>query len=423
MSLEERQEDPPPVASTAAWEPTAAPSQVLPLLNFDDPEILAALGDSAQRAMANAGDPKIVANIEGAAVGERPKIDRLAALRDIARKLRQAPDAEETLQMIVDVSCACTGSDAGMLTITQPEHRQVVCGSALGAGPYINVQLRAGGPSFGELVLTRMSDGEEYESEEETFAELVGEYVAKAVGALRRGTVLSDEQQDFLDRVTEELRQPMANTNNFLKALLDRGTGDLNEEQRGYVAAATDDIGRVQAMVDDLLALSRLRPPETREMESIPVGPWLRRTVREHDWAAKARQIEIKFTEPTEALVVKGVPQQLDKVLRQLLSNALKFTDNGGEIEITAGMAEGMVRITVADNGMGFDPSDANRMLDCFARSINAEAGGYPGMGVGLFLAAEIMKNHSGRVWLETIRDEGTQAHFALMPSVAEQPL
>ncbi len=412
------QEDPPPVASSAAWDATAAPSQAVPLLSFDDP-ILAEL--SKKQAPAPAGEgPAIVATVQ---VPERPKVDRLAALRDIARKLRQAPDSEDTLQMIIDVSCECTGSDAGMLTITQPEHRQVVCGSALGAGPYINVQLRAGGPSFGELVLTRMADRDEYESEEETFAELVGEYVAKAVGALRRGTVLTDEQQDFLDRVTEEMRSPIASTGNFLKALLDSGTGPLTEEQRGYVTAAADDIGRVQGMVRDLLSLSRLRPPESREMESIPVGPWLRRVVREYDWAAKARQMEFKFVATDDALVVKGVPSQLDVVLRQLLSNALKFSDDGGQIEVSAGLVEGMVRITVADNGIGFDPGDANRMLDCFSRAITAEAAGIPGMGVGLFLAAEIMKNHSGRVWLETQRDEGTQAHFALAPAVAEPPL
>jgi signal transduction histidine kinase len=420
VSFDDRRDDNPPVASSAAWDATAAPSQVLPLLNFDDPEILAALGKTPPPA-APEPEPNIVASVDAAP--ERPRIDRLAALRDIARKLRQAPDAEETLQAIIDEASRCTGSDAGMLTITQPEHRQVVCGSALGAGPYISVQLRAGGPSFGELVLTRLSDGDEYESEEETFAELVGEYVAKAVGALRRGTVLSDEQQDFLDRVTEEMRQPVASTGNFLKALLDRDTGVLNEEQRGYAAAAAQDVTRVLSMVEDLLALSRLRPPETREMESIPVTAWLRRVVREHDWAAKGRQIEIRLLEPAEPLVVKGVAAQLDTVLRQLLSNALKFTDDGGEIEVSAGMSEGMVRVTVKDNGIGFDPSDASRMLDCFARAINAEAGGYPGMGVGLFLAAEIMKNHSGRVWLDTQRDEGTQAHFALMPSIADQRL
>ena len=418
MSQEEQ--DPPPVATPAAWDSTAAPSQVLPLLNTDDPEIQAALGE-AQEPVEAPPDPETGATVEP--VPEAPRTDRLSALRDIARKLRQAPDAEETLQMIVGVACDCTGSDAGMLTITQPEHRQVVSGSALGAGPYINVQLRAGGPSFGELVLTRMSDGADYESEEEIFAELVGEYVANAVGGLRRGAVLSDEQQDFLDRVTEELRTPIASTGNFLQALLDPGTGPLSEEQRGYVSAASSDVSRVQAMIDDLLSLSQLRPPETREMESVPVAPWLRRVVREFESAARARQIEVKFVDPGGALVVKGVPAQLDTVLRQLLSNALKFSEDGSPVGVSAGLAEGVVRVTVTDKGMGFDPADASRMLDCFARATNADAAGIPGMGVGLFLASEIMKNHSGRVWLETRRDEGTEAHLSLNPALGDVTL
>ena len=189
------------------------------------------------------------------------QVDRLTALRDIARKLRHAPDAVDTLQMIVDVSCACTGSDAGMLTLTQPENRQVVSGSALGAGPYISVQLRACGPTFGELVLTRMADAAEFLPEEETFAELVGEYVAKAVGGMRHGTVLYDEEQGFLDRVTQELRAPMAGTRNVLSVLLDGTAGPLTEEQRGYITAAAADTARLLRMVEDLLSLARLRPP------------------------------------------------------------------------------------------------------------------------------------------------------------------
>jgi signal transduction histidine kinase len=387
---------------------------MLPLLNFDDPEVLAALGK--EKPGANGAEPEVAE-----AVHVRP--DRMKALRDIARKLRQAPDAEETLQMIVDLASECTGSDAGMLTITQPEHRQVVAGSALGAGPYISVQLRAGGPSFGELVLTRMAGGDEYDSEDETFGELVGEYVAKAVGALRRGTVLSDEQQDFLDRVTEEIRSPMASTGNFLRVLLDGTAGSLTEEQRGYVTAASGETTRLLRIVQDLLNVSRLRPPETREMESIPISPWLRRMVREHEKLARSRRIELVLKDPDEALMVKGVPNQLDCVLEHLLANALKFTDEDGRVEVTATLTEGMVRVSVTDNGIGFDPSDANRMLDCFARAINAEAAKIPGIGLGLFLAGEIVKNHSGRLWLETRRDEGTQAFLALQPMVTDVAL
>jgi signal transduction histidine kinase len=158
-------------------------------------------------------------------------------------------------------------------------------------------------------------------------------------------------------------------------------------------------------------------------MDSIPIAPWLRRVVREHEKLARARGIELSLTEPTEVLMVKGVPAQLDVVLEHLLANAFKFTDPGGHVVVSAALMEGMVRVTVTDTGIGFDPADANRMLDCFARAINAEAAKIPGIGVGLFLAGEVVKNHSGRLWLETRRDEGTQAHLALQPMAADVAL
>ena len=85
-------------------------------------------------------------------------------------------------------------------------------------------------------------------------------------------------------------------------------------------------------------------------------------------------------------------------------------------MDVTAGQIEGLVRISVRDNGIGFDPGDAPRMVECFARSITAEAARIPGLGVGLYLANEIVKAHDGRLWLESRRDEGTQAHVGLVP-------
>jgi len=68
----------------------------------------------------------------------------------------------------------------------------------------------------------------------------------------------------------------------------------------------------------------------------------------------------------------------------------------------------------VRDNGIGFDSGEAARMTECFARAITAEAGRYPGLGVGLFLVGQIVAYHGGRFWLESRRDEGTHAHLTL---------
>ena len=88
----------------------------------------------------------------------------------------------------------------------------------------------------------------------------------------------------------------------------------------------------------------------------------------------------------------------------------------GGRVDVTVGLVETLVRVSVRDTGIGFDQADANRMTDCFARALTAEAARIPGLGVGLFLANEIVKHHGGRLWLESTRDQGTQAHLALPP-------
>ena len=349
---------------------------------------------------------------------DRP--DRLDALRKIARKLRSAPDAEETLQYVIDVSCSCTASDAGMLTVSVPAQRQVVFGTALGAGPYISVQLRVGGPTFGEIVLTRMAGAEEFTSEDETFAELVSEYVAKAVSALRMGTVLSRDAQDFVDRVTEEMRSALASADNLVRVVADGEAGVLTSEATHYLQSACGDTGRLLRTLDDLMSIAHLRPPHLRELESVAVGPWLRRCGDAVAEKARARKVVIEIHDPDTPMIVKAVPDQMDILLDQLLDNAIKFSEEGGRIEVSASVIEGMVRVSVVDQGIGFDNADAPRMVDCFTRAINAEAARIPGIGVGLFLANEIVKHHSGRLWLESARDAGTQAHVALPPAPSQ---
>jgi two-component system sensor histidine kinase VicK len=170
------------------------------------------------------------------------------------------------------------------------------------------------------------------------------------------------------------------------------------------------------ATVDALLALAHLRPPELRQMEALPVGPWLERNVERFQEEAAERGVTLTYRPAPEAYITRGVPAELDLVAAQLIGNAIKFTDRGGRVDVTAGLIEGFVRISVRDTGIGFDQAEANRMTDCFARGLTADAARIPGLGIGLFLANEIVKHHGGRLWLESQRDAGTQAHVALPP-------
>jgi signal transduction histidine kinase len=396
-----------PIASAAAFEPRLAPLKKFEsrVLTLDDADPGALGGPSGDGGAAEESPSAVRAHAA-------PRIDRLAALRDLARKLRSAPDSDNTLQDVIDEACRCTRSDAGMLTVSAPSNRQYVCGSALGAGPYISVPLRAGGPSFGEIVLTRLAEAAEYEPEDETFAELIAEYVAKAVSTLRAGTVIPQESQDFIDRVTLELRAPLAGAVSTVGVAIDGG--GLGDDVRRYLTSAHGDLRRLLTTVDGLIMLAHLRPPKLAEMQAVPVTPWLERAVAAAQPQADARGVSVTFRPPPEAYLTTGVQAQLDTVAGELIGNAIKFTDPGGRVDVTAGIVEGQVRVSVRDNGIGFDSAEAPRMTECFTRAITAEAGRYPGIGIGLFLAHQIVEHHGGRLWLESRRDEGTQAHVAL---------
>lgn len=393
-----------PIASAAAFVPSAAPLKKVEsrILTLDDD-----FGTLSAEP-----PPPPAATPPAPVVAVAPPVDRLGALRDLARKLRAAPDSDETLQLVIDETCRCTRSDAAMLRLSAPVSRQFVCGSALGAGPYISVPLRAGGPSFGELVLTRLAAGAEYAPEDETFGELVAEYVAKAVSTLRSGTVISQEEQDFIDRVSEDLRSPLAGAVSTLGAAI--ASDGLEADARRYLRAAHGDLRRMLNTMDDLLLLAHLRPPGPADLQTVPVGPWLERCVEARRETAQDREVTITLRQPPAAYLVSGVPDQLDQVLQQLLANAIKFTDPGGRVDVTAGLVEGMIKVSVRDSGIGFDPAEAPRMTECFARAITAEAGRYPGLGIGLFVASKIVDHHGGRLWLESRRDEGTHAHVAI---------
>ncbi len=283
-------DEPIPIASSAAFMPSAAPLKKFEskILTLDDD-----FGSAFTNKAPAPAEPEPVVEVE-------PPIDRLAVLRDLARKLRAAPDSDETLQLVIDEACRCTRSDAAMLTLSAPVSRQFVCGTALGAGPYISVPLRAGGPSFGELVLTRLAEGADYESEDETFGELVAEYVAKAVSTLRSGTIISQEEQDFIDRISEDLRSPLAGAVATLGATV---TSDgLDGDSRRYLRATHGDLRRMLNTVDNLLMLAHLRPPGASDLQTVPVTPWLERAVESRRQAAADREVMVTLRPPRGGL-------------------------------------------------------------------------------------------------------------------------
>lgn len=342
------------------------------------------------------------------------RADRIAGLREIARRLRAAPDDELTLQYIVDQACACTGATAGVINLHVPSERHVHFGAALGGGARLHTPLKADGSVLGDMELTRMTGEEPFDLEDESFVELVADYLARATLGVHEGTALDPATREFVNSITEELRSPLATVSGLLDVVLRGGAGEVPEAQATYLRMAAEHNDRLMALSSDLLTLARMRTPRPREMDVLAMLPWLHECVEDRRHDAHAREITIELSASDEPLLVRAVPGLLARVADHLLDNAIKFSHDGGRIEITAVRWGSVARLTVKDSGIGFDRADAARIFGRFQRGATAEEARIPGAGLGLALVHEIVDAHGGRAWAESVKGESTEVHITL---------
>jgi two-component system, OmpR family, phosphate regulon sensor histidine kinase PhoR len=364
-----------------------------------------------------ASPPSFIGAVPSAAVPAPTatgRADRIAGLREIARRLRVAPDDEKTLQYVIDQACACTGASAGVITLHIPAERHVHCGAALGAGGRMHAPLRADGVVVGLLELTRMAGADPFDAEDESFIELVADYLARSTLGAHEGTALDPATREFVNSVTEELRSPLATVSGLLDVILRGGAGPVADQQSTYLRMAAEHNQRLMTLSEDLLTLARLRVPRPREMDVLAVGPWLAPIVEARRDDAEAQDLTLTLTTSEEPLLVRAVPPLLSRVAYHMLDNAIKFSQPGGSIVVVAERWANVARITVRDKGIGFDSSDAARIFGRFARAATAETARIPGAGLGLALVHEIAEVHGGRAWAESVKGEGTEVHVTL---------
>lgn len=349
------------------------------------------------------------------AAGEEPRLsDRMAALRDIASALRSSPEAEDTLRFVVERVRAATGADGAVLALRAPVALEVAAGAELGDGPRLTAGLHAAGSVLGEIVLARSPGRPPFSTEDEGLVDLVINYLSKAAGSLRPHQAFDPAEQRFITTLGDELRSPLSTVGGMIDAVLSEAAGPVSEHQRAFLGVAGGEAKRLNGLIADLITLTQLRPPEPRDLEVIAVLPWLARAAAARQPEMAARGLAFELDAPAEPCLARVVAPQVEKVVHHLLDNAIKFSSPGGTITLGVAPEGEHVRITVADEGLGFDAAAAVRIFDRFARAATAEEAGIPGAGLGLAIVREIVSLHGGRAWAESRRGEGSRLHITL---------
>lgn len=213
---------------------------------------------------------------------------------------------------------------------------------------------------------------------------------------LRQAERSNAELRDFAYVASHELQEPLRSVERFAALLAEETQGKLGAKGRDALAAVVEGTGRMQALVDDLLALARV------ETEGRPFEPCDLNAL--HDRAVKGlrRQIEASGAEITrdDLPVIEADSSQLQLVFHNLLANAIKFRrpEVPPRIQVGCERLGDKVRLAVRDNGLGLEPAQTESIFAMFAR-LHPDL---PGTGMGLAICRRIVERHSGRLWAET---------------------
>jgi len=223
------------------------------------------------------------------------------------------------------------------------------------------------------------------------------------------------ELESFSYSVSHDLRAPLRAMDGFSRAVLEDYGPQLPEEGQRYLNIIRSNSQKMGALIDDLLTFSRLsRAPMSKQQ--IDTATLVQAALNELSAQIEGRQIDLRIEPLPEC---EGDPALLKQVWVNLLSNAFKYSRKREQavIEIGCRAEDGVNAYFVRDNGAGFDMRYAHKLFGVFQRLHRAED--YEGTGVGLAIVQRVIHRHGGRVWAESVLDQGTTFHFTL----EEQPV
>ncbi len=233
----------------------------------------------------------------------------------------------------------------------------------------------------------------------------------------------SQHKSDFLASMSHELRTPLNAVIGFSEVLLERMFGELNDRQAEYVQDILDAGRHLLALLNDVLDLSKVEAGRMDlDITTFPAGDSIQSVLALVRERAGQIGVELRFDAADAPTHITADELRLKQVLLNLISNAVKFTPEGGSVTVRAWTGGPEVIITVTDTGIGIAESDRSRIFDSFQQGTRS-ASSSEGTGLGLTLTRRIVELHGGRMWLESEVGLGSTFGLALPRQVRPGPV
>ena len=205
----------------------------------------------------------------------------------------------------------------------------------------------------------------------------------------------------FMSIAAHDLKAPLTAIQGFLWVMLGGFSGELNEKQRNMLERSSRRITELLELISDLLDIPRIKAGQkqiTDEMSDISLGQIVRRSLGDLRNMAKQKGVKLKAELPQSLPKIYGSAPRLQRVITELLSNAINYTPKG-VVTITAKEEDKNIRVEVMDTGVGIPPDDLPHVFEEFYRASNVDT---KGTGLGLSIVKGLIETHGGRIWVES---------------------
>ena len=223
---------------------------------------------------------------------------------------------------------------------------------------------------------------------------------------------LERTRQEFVANVSHELRTPLSHIKGYTETLLG-GAKDDPEVATRFLQTIERNVERLKLLIEDLLTISEIESGRVMlNLQPVPVRASVEKVFDDFRTRAAARAVTL--VDESEGLTARADQRRLEQVLTNLVDNAVKYGGNEGRVVVGARLNDGLVEMSVQDNGPGLPAESLERVFERFYRVDKARSRDQGGTGLGLSIVKHIVQSHGGRVWVESEPGKGAKFCFTL---------
>jgi signal transduction histidine kinase len=219
----------------------------------------------------------------------------------------------------------------------------------------------------------------------------------------------------FISNISHELRTPLTHIKGYLPLMLEESLGDISEDQKSALVAMMNASNRLEKLIDDLILFANMdRGVTSILIKTVNVRDLCIDALSQMTSKAKEKDISITAKYPDDSIMMFADYQKISWVIRELLENAIKFTDSGGRVVLGFIPEGGLVRIFVRDTGIGIPHDRIHEVFEPFHQLDGSTTRKFKGVGLGLALVKQIIDAHESAVEVDSLLGKGSTFSFCL---------